>query len=77
MEYKSSLTELDRFIGSHVYEDMTSDFEDWLRGAQEKMESEMSIDEVWRCQGRIQVMRDVLLWAENFRDLLEEQANDG
>ena len=76
MDYKSSLNEIDRFIGSHVYEDMVSDFEHWLQGACEKLESETDINEVWRLQGTIRAMRDVMLWAENFRDLLEEQAND-
>ena len=80
MDYKSSIQEIDHFIGSHVFEDMTSDFDDWIIGAREKLESITDIDEVWRCQGRIQAMRDVLLWAENFRDILEEnlrEANDG
>lgn len=75
MEYKSSLIELDRFLGGHVYEDMSSDFEDWLEGARDKVEHETDVNEIYRCQGRIQVMRDVLQWAENFRDILEEQAD--
>jgi len=80
VEYKSSLSEMDHFISGHVYEDMVSDFEDWMAGAREKLESITDIDELWRCQGRIQAMKDVLLWAENFRDILEEnikEANDG
>jgi len=67
---------MDRFIGSHVYDDMRKVFEDWLEGARDKMEHDTNIEELCRCQGRIQVMRDVLQWADNFRDLLEEQAND-
>ena len=76
MDYKSSVSEMDRFIGSHIYADMLVDFEDWLEGARDKMENTNEVNEVYRCQGRIQVMRSVLQWAENFRDLLEEQQND-
>jgi len=76
VEYKSSVNEMDRFIGSHVCEDMLATFEDWLVGAREKMEASNSVEEIWRCQGRIQVMKDILLWPENFRDNLEEQRDD-
>ena len=80
MGYKSSFHEINHFIGSHVYDDMVNDFEDWVAGAREKLESITDIDEVWRCQGRIQAMKDVLMWAENFRDIITEdmeEANDG
>ena len=73
MDYKSSLNEYDRFLSSHIYEDMMADFEDWLDGARDKMENSTDIAEVWRCQGRIQAMRDVLVWFENFRGILEEK----
>ena len=76
MDYKSSLNEMDRFIGSHVYDDMTKDFEDWLEGAREKLEISDDPKDFYRQQGAVQVMKDVLQWAENFRDLLEEQTND-
>jgi hypothetical protein len=72
VDYKSSLTEMDHFISSHVYEDMMATFEDWLAGARDKLDEEKDIDEVRRCQGTIRAMRDVLLWAENFRDDLED-----
>jgi hypothetical protein len=74
--YKSSVNEIDHFIGSHVFEDMTATFEDWMAGVREKLEDEKDIDEVRRCQGRIQVLRDVLLWAENFRGALEENLKE-
>ena len=61
---------MDRFLGSHVYEDMSNDFADWLEGAMDKMANETDVHEIYRCQGRIQVMRDVLQWAENFRSIL-------
>jgi len=67
---------MDRFLGSHVYEDMSSDFADWLEGAMDKMTNESDVHEIYRCQCRIQVMRDVLQWAENFRSILEEETND-
>jgi hypothetical protein len=76
VEYKSSVTEMDHFVGSHVYDDMMLDFEDWLDGARDKMENTDDVNEVYRCQGRIQVMRSVLQWAENFRDTLEEKQDD-
>jgi len=76
VDYKSSLNEMDRFISSHVYDDMTKDFEDWLSGAREKLEVSDDPKDFYRQQGAVQVMKDVLQWAENFRDLLEEQAND-
>ena len=76
MDYKSSLNEYDRFLGSHLYEDMEADFSDWLDGARDKMENSNDINEVWRCQGRIQAMRDVLIWFENFRGILEEKQDD-
>ena len=76
VDYKSSLNEMDRFIASHVYDDMISDFSDWLEGAIDKMTNESDVHEVYRCQGRIQVMRDVLQWAENFRGILEDQTDD-
>ena len=76
MDYKSSLNEYDRFLGSHLYEDMEADFSDWLDGARDKMENSTDINEVWRCQGRIQAMRDVLVWFENFRGILEEKQDD-
>jgi hypothetical protein len=72
VDYKSSLNEMDHFIGGNVYEDMMATFEDWLTGAVEKLEVEKDIDEVRRCQGTIRAMRDVLLWAENFRGDLED-----
>ena len=73
MEYKSSLHEVDFFLGCHVWDDMQADFELWLEGARDNMEGADSWDEVCRCQGRIQAMRDVLKWAENLRDILEEE----
>ena len=76
MGYKSSLNEYDRFLGSHIYEDILADFEDWLAGARDKMENSTDINEVWRCQGHIQAMRDVLVWFENFRGILEEKQDD-
>ena len=76
MDYKSSVLEMDRFISSHVFDDMMQDFENWFEGARDKMENTDEVNEVYRCQGRIQVMRSVLQWAENFRDLLEEQQDD-
>jgi len=76
VDYKSSLNEMDRFIGSHVYDDMVKDFEDWLEGAREKLEISDDPKDFYRQQGAVQVMKDVLQWAENFRDLLEEQTND-
>jgi len=76
VEYKSSVNEMERFLGSHVFDDMIAVFEDWLEGAREKMEASDNVEEIWRCQGRIQVMKDVLLWPENFRDSLEEQQDD-
>jgi hypothetical protein len=76
VEYKSSVNEIDRFIGSHVYEDMILDFEDWILGAREKIEAVTDVDEMWRCQGRIQAMKDVLMWAENFRDILDENLKE-
>jgi len=76
VDYKSSLNEFDRFLASHVYDDMSATFADWLDGAREKLESANEIDEIWRCQGRIQVMKDILLWAENFRGILEELQDD-
>ena len=76
MDYKSSLNEYDRFLGSHLYEDMEADFSDWLDGARDKMENSNDINEVWRCQGHIQAMRDVLVWFENFRGILEDKQDD-
>jgi len=76
VEFKSSLNEIDRFIGSHIYDDMIAVFEDWLAGAQEKLEVEQEFNEVLRLQGSIRAMRDVLDWPVNFRDDLEEQSND-
>lgn len=76
MSFKSSLTELDHFIGSHVCDDMTAVFEDWLTGAREKLEDETDFNEMMRLQGSIRAMRDVLLWPENFRSNLEDLQND-
>ena len=76
MDYKSSIPELDRFLSSHVYDDMIATFEDWLAGAREKLEDETNINEVMRLQGSIRAMRDVLLWPENFRGHLEDLRND-
>jgi hypothetical protein len=76
VDYKSSISEIDHFIGSHVYEDMVMTFEDWMAGAREKLEDEKNIDEVRRCQGTIRALRDVMLWAENFRGDLEDLVGD-
>ena len=51
-------------------------FEDWMAGAREKLEDEKNIDEVRRCQGTIRALRDVMLWAENFRGDLEDLVGD-
>ena len=72
MEYKSSLHEVDYFLGSHVYDDMRTDFDHWLEGAREKIESLRDFDEICRQQGRIDVLRDVISWAEDFRNIIEE-----
>ena len=73
MNYQSSLNEVDFFLGSNVYDDQISDFEDWLEGALGKLEHAETIVEIHRAQGRVEVMRDVLNWAKNFRDILEEE----
>jgi hypothetical protein len=72
MDYKSSLYEADFFLGSHVWEDMRQDFEQWLESVRDGMETASSVEELWRGQGRAEAMRFVLKWAENFRDILEE-----
>ena len=72
MEFKSSLNEFDRFLGSHVYEDVMSSFEDWLVAALQGLEKADEPRDVFRYQGRVEVMRDVISWFENFRSTLEE-----
>jgi len=74
VEYKSSLPEYDRFLGSHVYEDIMTDFEDWLGAAMQGLENAETSRDVFRYQGRVGVMRDVINWFENFRAVLEEAA---
>ena len=76
MSFKSSMTEMDHFIGSHVYDDMMTVFEDWLVGAREKLEDTTDTNEMMRLQGSIRAMRDVLLWPENFRSDLEDLQDD-
>jgi len=72
VEYKSSFVEYDRFLGSHVYDDMQADFEDWLSAAQQGLENATTTTDVFRYQGRVGVMRDILNWFDNFRSVLEE-----
>ena len=72
MEYKSSLIEYDRFLGSHVYDDMLASFGDWLDAALEGLEKADEPRDVFRYQGRVEVMRDVTNWFENFRSTLED-----
>jgi len=72
VEFKSSLNEFDRFLGSHVYEDVMSSFEDWLVAALQGLEKADEPRDVFRYQGRVEVMRDVISWFENFRSTLEE-----
>ena len=72
MEFKSSINEFDRFLGSHVYEDIMTSFEDWLGAALQGLEKADEPRDVFRYQGRVEVMRDVISWFENFRSTLEE-----
>ena len=72
-EFKSSLHELDFFLGSHVWDDMQNDFEQWLEGVRDQMEASDSERDLWRCQGRAEAMRYVLQWADNLRNILEEE----
>ena len=74
MEFKSTLNDVERFTESPTYDDMLATFEDWLVGAREVMEAATGLDEIWRCQGRIQVLKDIMLWAENFKGALEESS---
>jgi len=73
VDYKSSLNEYDRFLGSHIYEDMKLDFDDWCDAAIQGLENAETTTDVFRYQGRVSVMRDVLNWFENFRSILEEK----
>ena len=76
MDYRSSLHEVDFFLGGHVWQDMQRDFDLWLESVRDDMETADSVDELRRCQGRAEAMRFVLKWAENLRDILEEQRDD-
>jgi len=73
VEYKSSLIEYDRFLAGHIYDDMLLDFEDWLSAALQGLENANEPTEVFRYQGRVSVMRDILNWFENFRSVLEDK----
>ena len=77
MDYKSSLHEVDFFLGGHVWDDMQRDFDLWLESVRDDLESSPTWEEACRGQGRAEAMRFVLKWAENLRDILEEQRNDG
>ena len=76
MDYRSSLHEVDFFLGGHVWQDMQRDFDLWLESVRDDMETADSVDELRRCQGRAEAMRFVLKWAENLRNILEEQRDD-
>jgi len=76
VDYRSSLHEVDFFLGGHVWQDMQRDFDLWLESVRDDMETADSVDELRRCQGRAEAMRFVLKWAENLRDILEEQRDD-
>jgi hypothetical protein len=73
VDYKSSIHEVDFFLGSHIWDDMQADFELWLDSVRNDMELCDSVDEFRRCQGRAEAMRFVLKWAENLREILEEE----
>ena len=73
MDYKSSLNEVDRFLASNVYDDMVADFEEWFEAARLGMENADTLVNVYRYQGRVGVMRDILNWFDNFRSILEEE----
>jgi hypothetical protein len=72
VDYRSSLHEIDFFLGSHVWDDMRDDFEYWLEGVRDDLENCNSIEEIYRCQGRAEAVRRMLKWPENLRDILEE-----
>ena len=76
MDYKSSLHEVDFFLGSHVWDDMQNDFLLWLESVRDDIESASTWESVCRYQGRAEAMRFVLKWAENLREILEEQRDE-
>ena len=71
MDYKSSVNELDFFVGSHVWDDMKGDIEDWLEAVRDELEDSPSWEETCRSQGRADVIRKILAWPEITRDYLE------
>ena len=74
MEYKSSLNEFDYFIASHVYADLQDELESWLEEArilQDAVDSDEK--ELWRCQGRVQIIKSLMDWAEVTRELIENE----
>ena len=73
MDYKSSLNEMDRFLASNVYDDMSNDFDEWLEAARLGLEKAETLSDVYRYQGRVEVIRDILNWFDNFRSILEEE----
>jgi len=74
VEYKSSLNEFDYFIASHVYADLQDELESWLEEArilQDAVDSDEK--ELWRCQGRVQIIKSLMDWAEVTRELIENE----
>lgn len=74
--YKSSSNELDRFIGSHVWEDLSEELEKLVEASRDDLEGSLNYDEVCRSQGRLDMARRILLWPEVTRDELEEQQRE-
>jgi hypothetical protein len=75
-DYKSSVHEMNFFLGGHVWDDMQNDFEQWLEGVRDQMEQSDSERDLWRCQGRAEAMRFVLQWADNILDILKEETEE-
>lgn len=76
-EYNSSMSEIDFFIGSTVCEDLMEELKSWMNDVRELQDGLDSWEEACRCQGRVDVIKRLLLWPEVVRDQIESDVNDG
>lgn len=72
-EIRSSLHEIDHFIGSHVWEDALDELERLLEACRDDLEGAANWEEVCRAQGRCDAIRRMIKWPEVTRDRIEEE----
>ena len=73
---RSSANHLKDFLESVMWQDIEEELDGWIEGAQEQLESCNDTTEMFRFQGRIQAVRDMLILPSNMLDTMIEEIEE-